>query len=76
MSKPKKNHFTVDPTFNEEKPDKILSDRVDKVMKEKFVFLINVYLSKSFENGYNPTLAFRVISLYLFCDFKKIDNDD
>lgn len=33
MSKPKKNHFTVDPTFNEEKPDKILSDRVDKVMK-------------------------------------------
>lgn len=75
MSKPKKNHFAIDEAFEEGSGDKILVDRVDKVMKEKFRFLIRVYLSNAYENGYNSNLAFRVISLYLYCDFKNKEDE-
>ena len=67
----KQNHFDVDPAFEETDLDKnILVDKVDKVMKQKFSFLIQVYLNKAYETGYNSSLAFRVISLYLHCEFK------
>ena len=78
-----KNHFTAyDPEQDFQLPpkpekggSKILSDRVDNVMKEKFTVLLEMYVKNAYENGYNSTLAFRVICLYLYCEFKPSDDE-
>lgn len=67
----KNNHYDnefISEEFGHKASDKILTDRVDSVMKEKFSVLLQIYHKNAFENGYNPTLAFRVIALYLFTE--------
>jgi hypothetical protein len=39
-------------------------------MKEKFETLLFIYQRDASENGYNPSLAFRVIALYLYTEVK------
>lgn len=78
MTNKPKNHFKVDSDFemfDKKENDKILIDKVDKVMKEKFTFLVQIYLNSASEHGYNSMLAFRVICLFLHCEFKNNDND-
>lgn len=76
-----KNHFSGFELDDEEKPTggkedgKILADRVDSVMRDKFKVLMEMYLKNAYENGYNSTLAFRVIGLYLYCEFKPTDDE-
>lgn len=65
----KNNHYDnefIGEEFGHKPTDKILTDRVDSVMKDKFSVLLQIYQKNAFENGYNPALAFRVIALYLF----------
>ena len=54
--------------FKHSNTENILAERVDSVMKEKFATLLQIYQTNAYENGYNPTLAFRVIALYIYTE--------